>query len=140
MKRGFAGGNAFFSFPGLDTYCRGSSILRTGWNSLQICFLYIFSIFSIFFIFFIFSFFSIVMYRKRSRRAGRYDCFPGPDPDQEHTEKKARGGQSYPGDPVEAELKMKMFGRCFRRSRGTFFTWRHGKLRNVSWILLICYA
>ena len=123
MKRGFAGGDTFFSFPGLDTYCRDSSILRIVWNGLQICLSYIASVSS---------FFSIFMCSKWCRRAGGYNCFSGPDSDQEHAQKKARGDQSYPGNPVEAELKMKMFGRCFWRSRRAFFAWRHGELRNVN--------
>jgi hypothetical protein len=74
------------------------------------------------------------MYGKGHRRAGGYDRFSRPNSEKKHPEKQAEGDQGYPGNPVKTELKGKMFGWPFLRSRAVFFTWRHVKLRNVNGI------
>ena len=106
IDRRFAGRDPFFSFPGLDAYCRGIYLIRGAQSCFLACLLF-----------------------GRSRGAGGYDGPASPHSEEEHPEKEAEGGQSYPGDTAQGEVKSKMLGWRFRSGRRCFFTWRHLELR-----------
>ena len=113
------GRDAFFSFSGLDAYRRGIRCIGIGVGvgicNGSCCF-------------------RLCLFFKRSRGAGGDNCPSGPHPKEKHPEKEAEGGQSYPGDTAQGEVKSKMSDRRFLSGRRRFFAWRHWKVRNFNYI------
>jgi len=74
------------------------------------------------------------LFCRQNGGTGRYDCPAGPYSQKEHPEKEAEGGQSYPGDTAQGEVKGEIFGRCFLCGRGCSFSLRHSELNNLNYI------